>query len=169
MSEEKKCPCIKYILPICIILIVFLPFLICSKMSNKSKKVIEHSFEDKLLVDLKNGEASGYYIFDRIFFSKGSAQISDDSDEQINRVALILRSYPKLKVLLRGHTDNTGDPIFNKQLSLNRAISLRFKFIERKIDPERIKVKGLGSEEPIADNNDAVGREANRRIDISFF
>jgi outer membrane protein OmpA-like peptidoglycan-associated protein len=66
-----------------------------------------------------------------------------------------------------GHTDSQGDEAKNLDLSKRRAAALRDALVERfEIDPERIVVEGMGSEEPIASNRTARGRNANRRVEV---
>jgi len=126
-------------------------------------------FEEKFLTSLKEGDldANKAYIFDRLYFSTGSAKIDQNSDNQIDTVTKILNAYGNVKVLLRGHTDNTGSAVANKTLSLNRAQSLKNVLVEKGILAERISVQGLGSNTPVGDNSTADGRSMNRRIDIS--
>lgn len=73
------------------------------------------------------------------------------------------------RFLLRidGHTDNVGSEQYNARLSLRRAISVGAHIVNHEgIDPARIFVKGFGQEQPIADNDSAEGRAANRRVEI---
>jgi outer membrane protein OmpA-like peptidoglycan-associated protein len=66
-----------------------------------------------------------------------------------------------------GHTDNVGSEQYNARLSLRRAISVGAHIVNHEgIDPARIFVKGFGQEQPIADNDSAEGRAANRRVEI---
>jgi OmpA-OmpF porin, OOP family len=74
-----------------------------------------------------------------------------------------------LKVVLNGHTDNTGSPSTNRTLSLQRAESVKREL--QKLAPSdfpaaRFRVSGFGPDRPIADNSTVEGRAKNRRVEI---
>jgi len=129
----------------------------------------EGGFESNFLAFLKDGkmEAGKYYAFDRLYFNTGSSALSEDSVNQIENVAAIMKAYPDVKVLLRGHTDNTGSVEGNNKLSASRALAVKNTLVAKGIDASRLSTKGMGSAEPIAGNDTPEGRQKNRRIDVS--
>lgn len=139
--------------------------------SGESINIPEGGIEQRLLTmleDIENvDQYDRYYVFDRIYFESGSAKINDQSLNQIKSVVSILKAYPH-NVLLRGHTDSTGDLSQNIKLSLSRADALKDLLISLGIDASRIEVTGLGPNEAIGDNETEKGRTLNRRIDISI-
>jgi len=142
-----------------------------SDLPNGTKLSIpEGGFEDNFLSYIKDGkmEASKYYAFDRLYFNTGSSSLDANSMNQIENVAAIMKAYPNVKVLFRGHTDNTGSVAGNNKLSASRALSVKNKLVEMGVATARIDTKGMGSVEPIADNATAEGRAKNRRIDVSI-
>ena len=82
------------------------------------------------------------------------------------RFSGVVASYPNLKFKIEGHTDSTGAPATNNELSLKRAISVRDYLIGQKIRASQIDAEGLGSSRPEADNETADGRARNRRVEI---
>lgn len=142
-----------------------------SDLPNGTKLSIpEGGFEDNFLSYIKDGkmEAGKYYAFDRLYFNTGSSSLDANSMNQIENVAAIMKAYPNVKVLFRGHTDNTGSVAGNNKLSASRALSVKNKLVEMGVATARIDTKGMGSVEPIADNATAEGRAKNRRIDVSI-
>lgn len=142
-----------------------------SDLPNGTKlNIPEGGFEDNFLSYIKDGkfEAGKYYAFDRLYFNTGSSSLSDDSVNQIENVVAIMKAYPDVKVLFRGHTDNTGSVDGNNKLSASRASAVKAKLVEKGIDASRIGTKGMGSVEPIAENTTPEGRAKNRRIDVSI-
>lgn len=105
-------------------------------------------------------------LFDDIWFESGSDQLSNSSQNQIRVVAALMNTYQNRKILIRGHTDNTGDLNTNSLLSLTRSDSMRKQLVSLGIDPARIKIEGVGQLEPLASNNTAEGRAQNRRIEL---
>lgn len=72
----------------------------------------------------------------------------------------------KIKLIkISGHTDNSGSPNYNAQLSLQRAESLANELKKRFLSEEIIyELKGLGESQPSASNNTQAGKLENRRV-----
>ena len=101
-----------------------------------------------------------------VSFDTGSYDIKPNMRPILNRFAATLRENPATQVAIIGHTDNTGSDEINDPLSVNRAASTRYYLVERGVLGRRIAIDGRGSYEPIASNNTAAGRAANRRVEI---
>lgn len=136
--------------------------------NGESIEIPKGGAEEKLIDAIKNGKTGEAYIVDRLNFASGSDRLTQASEDQINALAMILKAYPEERVLLRGHTDSTGDAQFNNLLSKSRAQNVEQALIASGVAANRIDTAGLGSAEPIATNATAEGRLANRRIDIQL-
>jgi chemotaxis protein MotB len=82
---------------------------------------------------------------------------------------LIARDNVKAQII--GHTDNVpigSDSRFssNNELSLTRATSALIYLTSIGVPAERLAASGVGDVDPIASNDTAEGRSANRRIEI---
>ena len=108
------------------------------------------------------------YVAQAIQFETGSARLTGPSGTLIDDVADILKRYPQYDVRVSGHTDNTGTPAKNLQLSKDRAYSVRNALISRGIAPVRIQSAGYGDTQPQASNATAAGRALNRRVDFDL-
>jgi len=75
-----------------------------------------------------------------------------------------LRTCPKVKFEIQGHTDSSGSEELNLSLSQKRAESVLSILLTRRVLTSGLTAKGYGSAEPIADNETEDGREENRRI-----
>jgi OmpA-OmpF porin, OOP family len=103
-----------------------------------------------------------------IQFNTGSAVITNDSMEIVNKAADVLKQAPAdLKVEVGGHTDNVGKAASNQKLSDERANAVRGKLIELGVGEAMLSAKGYGDANPKADNGSAEGRAQNRRIEFS--
>jgi len=105
-------------------------------------------------------------ILEGVSFRTGSAQLTADSIGVLAEVAAALRANPDQVIEIRGHTDNTGNPESNRELSQRRAMSVRDSLIQMGISPSRLSAVGYGQDFPIADNNTAAGRSENRRVEV---
>jgi outer membrane protein OmpA-like peptidoglycan-associated protein len=82
-------------------------------------------------------------------------------------IADTMRKEGGLKIQILGHTDATGDPNKNKDLSQRRADAIKKVLTDKyKADASRISTKGWGQDQPLASNETEDGRSINRRVDI---
>jgi outer membrane protein OmpA-like peptidoglycan-associated protein len=102
-----------------------------------------------------------------INFPSNSAQIPADSMPYLNRVAEVMKAAPAGTVLeVGGHTDNTGDPTANMQLSQQRAEAVRGYLIQQGVSANMLVAKGYGDSQPVATNDTDEGKFRNRRIEF---
>jgi outer membrane protein OmpA-like peptidoglycan-associated protein len=106
-------------------------------------------------------------IKDQVRFATSKSEILADSYPLLEEVAKILKEHPELvKLQISGHTDNRGPREYNLQLSQDRAEAVRRFLIERGVEASRLEAKGYGPDQPIASNDDAAGRQKNRRTEF---
>lgn len=70
------------------------------------------------------------------------------------------------RLLLVGHTDDTGSSALNADLSERRARAVAEYLERRGIAREQVYYQGAGEVYPVADNHAEIGRLQNRRVDI---
>jgi outer membrane protein OmpA-like peptidoglycan-associated protein len=101
-----------------------------------------------------------------VLFAVGKAEVAPGGQRSIDQLAQFLKTYPRRRVLIEGHTDNTGNEDFNVKLSQQRADAVRSLLVARGVAPERIATKGHGPKYPIVENATPAGRQQNRRVEI---
>ena len=107
-----------------------------------------------------------------VLFDSGKAKVRAEAYPILDKVARVLQeNVPDLNVGIEGHTDNV--PIkhsgwkSNWELSTARALSvLHYLVDDKNILPERISAIGYGEYRPVASNDTAEGRAANRRVEV---
>ena len=105
----------------------------------------------------------------KILFATGSSKLMPVSFKALGRIAKALNEDANLKLTVEGHCDNTGTDAINDPLSENRAKTVQtYLTTKGKVDAAKIMVVGFGSKQPIADNNTAKGRNANRRVELKL-
>lgn len=103
---------------------------------------------------------------DLVKFEFARADILFSQRVVIERISDWLATVPA-RLMLVGHTDSVGSEAFNRPLSLLRASKVKQVFIDEfNFSPSRFEVKGVGSVEPIAENNSISGRSQNRRVEF---
>lgn len=104
----------------------------------------------------------------KITFDPGSANIAGEGASIIDDIAEILQRCADLKVEIAGYTDSQGSEGGNQRLSQQRADAVVDALRVRRVPVSNFRSIGYGEEDPIADNETEVGREANRRIEFSL-
>ncbi len=107
------------------------------------------------------------FILEGVNFESGKATITQDSYVSLMKVVDIMEAFPETTFEIVGHTDNVGRPEKNKQLSADRAESVKNFLVEKGVSESRMVTRGVGDSEPIAANTTAEGRAKNRRIEFT--
>ncbi|MBS0877295.1 MULTISPECIES: OmpA family protein [unclassified Tatumella] len=108
-------------------------------------------------------------VSDQGMFDTGSAQLTTTGHRQIDSLARVYaeaQSTPRYYLVV-GHTDSTGNPEVNKQLSEQRAKSVGSLLRGAGIPASHIYYQGAGASRPIGSNQTPEGRAKNRRVEIS--
>lgn len=105
-------------------------------------------------------------VIQGISFDKNKATIRPQSKATLANAATVLKNFPSVNLEISGHTSSEGDADVNQRLSQERADAVKQWFVENGVQAERIKTRGAGADEPIADNKTKAGREKNRRIEF---
>lgn len=118
--------------------------------------------EENVKQDLQN-------IIESLQFNVNSSNINPSSYDELNRLAKIMQEDPDLRLIIRGHTDNTGNPNNNLELSVNRANAVKDYLVQQGVEVGRIAAFGYGETRPIASNDTEEGRETNRRVELDLY
>lgn len=103
-----------------------------------------------------------------IFFETGKATIKKASYKQLDVVVKVMQDNPSYYADIEGHTDNVGGHDLNMNLSQKRADAVKAYFVKKGISEDRLTSQGFGETQPIATNETATGRAANRRTVIKL-
>jgi outer membrane protein OmpA-like peptidoglycan-associated protein/tetratricopeptide (TPR) repeat protein len=98
-----------------------------------------------------------------IYYETNDFSLTSESKMLLALFIEFLKENPTVKVEIQGHTDNIGRDEDNLLLSENRAKSVYDYVVSQGIPANRLRYKGYGESNPIADNNTAEGRAKNRR------
>ncbi len=102
----------------------------------------------------------------KIAFEPGSGTLDASAASIIDKLAEELNACPDLQIEIQGHTDSQGRESMNQALSQTRALAVLTALQERRVLTKGFLALGYGESQPIADNDTAEGREANRRIEF---
>ncbi|MBS1960000.1 MAG: OmpA family protein [Bdellovibrionales bacterium] len=100
-----------------------------------------------------------------IEFDTGKSVVKPEYNDELQKMADLLKAHPDMGGEIQGHTDSTGKESTNMKVSDARAKAVK-KYLADKLGVkwDTLTGKGYGSSQPIADNKTAEGRKANRRV-----
>lgn len=101
-----------------------------------------------------------------VLFDTGKFTLKPGAREKLAKVAGILIAYPGLNIEVGGYTDNVGGDDMNQTLSEHRATSVRDYLVESGVTTNSVTAKGFGNSSPVASNDNASGRQVNRRVEL---
>ena len=92
----------------------------------------------------------GTLKIDPVVFQQGASELDLIAKKVIDQAVERLRHYPNFRLAIKGHTDSRGDPGENMRLSRDRADSVaRYLQVVYNVDPNRMRVVGLGGSQPL--------------------
>jgi outer membrane protein OmpA-like peptidoglycan-associated protein len=117
---------------------------------------------------LKKTERGLVLTLGDVMFDTGQSTLNSGSYATLDRLATALRQQADRKVLIEGHTDDVGSSENNQGLSERRAQSVQMGLTQRGVERSQITALGKGENFPIAGNDNAAGRQSNRRVELIF-
>jgi len=102
-----------------------------------------------------------------IAFNGTKADLTEDSVGVLDRVSAILARCPSAGVEIGAHSDSDGSEKLNLDLTQARAEAIEEHLVVGGVRRERLTAVGYGEANPVADNDTAAGKAANRRIEFT--
>lgn len=103
-----------------------------------------------------------------LHFKPDSPELLPGEENLLDKIASVLKQAPNNKLLIEGHTADTGNPTGEMQLSVERSQTIAQELSKRGINPDLFLCRGSGSKKPIADNSTREGMAKNRRVEITI-
>ena len=114
------------------------------------------------LLEIKKGNRK---TLSQINFKRSSTELTEQSIPYLENLLHIFKEND-VKVIIEGHTDNSGDYKLNVKLSKDRANTIKDYLIKKGIERNRIKIKGYGPSKPRYSNLSEELRRLNRRVEL---
>jgi outer membrane protein OmpA-like peptidoglycan-associated protein len=136
--------------------------------ANNDKAAMRAQLTEQLNAVLQTRDSARGLIISMsdVLFNTGQYSLSSGAREKLAKVSGILLSYPGLAIAVGGYTDNVGTDAMNQKLSENRAAAVRDYLVQQGVRNTAVTAIGYGNSEPVASNNDAEGRQQNRRVEL---
>ncbi len=137
-----------------------------NELTETSRQALERATDAGVL-------AQGKFLYtvvltnDEISFDTDKSTLSDSAQSRLARLAGDLKSDNQNVYLeIQGHTDSTGPEMYNRQLGLQRAKSVRRHLHTQGVALDRMTTISYGEDSPAEPNSTAEGRTLNRRVEI---
>ncbi|MFB3390299.1 OmpA family protein [Flavobacterium sp. LAR06] len=112
-----------------------------------------------------NQDLGKYLNLENIFLNWGEYKITHDLEIEFQKIIMLMKIIPSLKIQIIGHTDSTGPAVYNMKLSNQRANAAMDYFVANDVARDRITTKGYGETLLINKCSDGVKcSEAEHRI-----
>jgi chemotaxis protein MotB len=125
------------------------------------QQVQEHMTNQGLVISL---------LTDKALYDSGSAELRPQTIGLLDQIGAILRR-TRPQIIVEGYTDN--EPIHTAQYPTNWELSaaradgvVRYLVEHEHLDPTKVSLAGYGEYHPTHPNQNAGGRQLNRRVDI---
>jgi len=115
---------------------------------------------------LASGDAGYVFRLENLIFQLGDDKITSTSHAELNGLVERLIEYPNMIIQLEGHTDTSGDPGRNMDLSQRRVESVKSYLVNKGVAGERIMTKAFGGTAPLSTDDDEESRAKNRRVEV---
>ncbi len=142
-------------------------FLFYSDNFSLKDKVADYNKPFQLEIPLQPIDTGFTIELKNVFFDVNKWDLKPESKAELEKIISFLKLNPTLKIEFGGHTDNSGDKVFNKTLSANRAKAV-YDYIITKgaIVATRLSFKGYGDTKPKALNDTPENKAKNRRTEL---
>ncbi|WP_352259456.1 OmpA family protein [Psychrobacter sp. TB55-MNA-CIBAN-0194] len=100
-----------------------------------------------------------------VLFETDKSIVRPEYYSKVSELAAFMVKYPNTVVTIEGHTDSRASDSYNQALSQRRVDAVKEVLITQfSIAPERLTAIGYGESQPRASNDNAEGRQLNRRV-----
>ena len=106
----------------------------------------------------------------QVFFKVGQAALSPEGKEQLDQAVSNAGNMHNYVIEVEGFADRTGSKAYNLDLARRRADTVvRYLTVDKNIPLRDVRMLGVGSEFPNADNKTRAARKENRRVDVKIY
>lgn len=103
-----------------------------------------------------------------LLFEYDSFDLREGAVSSMANLGKLIQKHPAATFIIEGYTDSFGSADYNRQLSLNRAESVKAWLMQNMgIDPAHVQTRGFGSSKLLVPASKSVAeQQLNRRVEI---
>jgi outer membrane protein OmpA-like peptidoglycan-associated protein len=107
-------------------------------------------------------------LLKNIFYDFNKATLRSESVFELQQLITLMENNPLLKIEINSYTDSRGSYEYNLSLSQARAQAVIEYLFNNGIDKSRLIAIGYGENLPVVSNENACGRQFNRRTEFKI-
>ncbi len=115
------------------------------------------------------GEGINVTFESGVLFNVDQSALNSSAQTKIKNLAEVFIKYPDSYILIEGHTDASGSPEHNMELSERRAKAVAQYLQTQNVSPERIKTAWYGENQPKFPNDTEANKAQNRRVEFAIY
>jgi outer membrane protein OmpA-like peptidoglycan-associated protein len=101
-----------------------------------------------------------------LYFRSGSIELTDQSVTIFPEILDAIKQRESRDISVIGHSDRSGDKLYNFNLSTRRADLVRELLVEKGVSEAYIAVSSHGEGNPLVPTADGVSEPKNRRVEV---
>lgn len=102
-----------------------------------------------------------------VLFDVDHSDLRPEAEAVLAELAADIARYGNARLLVEGHTDDTGSDAYNQQLSVERASSVgEFLIQHAGLPAMAVEIVGYGESRPTVPNDSDENRTRNRRVEV---
>lgn len=137
-----------------------------AQRSQMEREELERELQSLKDLNAKRTDRGLVLTLGDVLFDVNKSTLKPGAMPTMDRLSNFLKEGDNRAVVIEGHTDSTGPEEYNMELSRMRAEAVRTALIDRGVRGEQIRATGKGETTPVASNDNAAGRQQNRRVEI---
>jgi outer membrane protein OmpA-like peptidoglycan-associated protein/Tol biopolymer transport system component len=132
-----------------------------------TKPETDTTFNVALLLD--RSVLNKTFVLENIYYDLDKYNIRADASPELDKIVVILKDNPTLKLELSSHTDSRAPDAYNMKLSQNRAKAAVDYIVSQGISADRLVAKGYGETRLVVKNaKTEEEHQRNRRTEIKI-
>ena len=105
-------------------------------------------------------------LFESVYFDYNKSKLRGEAKKTLQALAKYATENPGLQIEMKAYTDSRGTDDYNAALAQRRGKSAYDYLVNKGVEKSALVVNALGETNPIASNNNEVGRQLNRRVEF---
>ena len=140
---------------------------------DKSKNVLATQtlpeIKQKAVTVTGDADFEVYSVDETVLFDTDKSMLKPTAAATLDEIAAsIEKRFADKNVRVMGFADSRGDASYNMQLGHDRADAVKKYLVENgKMSEDKVSTESFGEQKPVATNETAAGRKANRRVEIT--
>lgn len=102
-----------------------------------------------------------------VYFDWSKSNLTREAEKVIAEAADSLKLYGTAHIVLRSHTDSSGQPAYNMALSQRRGDAVKDKLIQQGVPADKIFVNALGETDLMVPTDSSTRLDKNRAVEIT--